>query len=326
MKFINGVENLTEEHCGSVVTIGNYDGVHCGHQHVIGGLIKEARARSLKATVITFEPLAREYFSPSEPVGRLTSIEERAELLFELGVEQVLCINFDHKLAEQQHGEFVRSTLVDGLGVEHLVVGDDFKFGHNREGDFAFLKQAGERYGFTVSLAESFEIDGVRVSSNAIREALDVGDIATAEVYFGRSFVLNGPIIEGDRMGHTIGFPTANVDVGNRYLPVNGVFAAEACLQDGLAQHRWREAVANIGTRPTLDGQDRRFEVHILDFDKDVYGKDLKVRFVERLRDEQKFDGLDQLVAQIGRDVVQARELFKQREIVARCNNSKTAV
>jgi riboflavin kinase / FMN adenylyltransferase len=318
MKIIEGVENLTAGNRGSVVTIGNYDGVHLGHQRIIAELIKESEVRALKSTVITFEPLPREYFSPSERFGRLTSIEERVELLFDAGIEQVLCVRFDQQLAKQHPDEFVRSTLVEGLGVGHLVIGDDFRFGHNREGDYAYLQRAGEQFGFTVNNTVSFELNGVRVSSNAIRQALDAGDISTAEHYLGRPFIAGGPILKGDRLGHTIGFPTANVDVGDRYLPINGVFAAVVCIEESggceLGECDWLDAVANIGTRPTVDGRDRRFEVHILDFDQNVYGKNLKVRFIERLRDEHKFNGLDELVIQINSDVEHAREILKQRQ------------
>ncbi len=316
MKIIEGVENLTAANRGSAVTIGNYDGVHLGHQRIIAELIKESEKRALKSTVITFEPLPREYFSPSERFGRLTSIEERAELLFDAGIEQVICLRFDQQLAKQSPDEFVRSTLVEGLDAGHLVIGDDFKFGCNREGDYAYLQQVGEQHGFTVNNTESFEMNGVRVSSNAIRQALDTGDISTAEHYLGRPFMAGGPILKGDQLGHTIGFPTANVDVGDRYLPISGVFAVVVCIQESnnseLGECRWLDAVANIGSRPTVNGRDRRFEVHILDFEENVYGKNLKVRFIERLRDEQKFDGLDELVIQINSDVNQARELLKQ--------------
>ena len=317
MKIIKGVENLAAGDRGSVVTIGNYDGVHLGHQHIIAELIKESEARALKSTVITFEPLPREYFSPSDTFGRLTSIEERAELLFNAGIEQVLCIRFDQHIAKQHPDEFVRSTLVKGLGVGHLVIGDDFKFGHNREGDYTYLQRAGEQLGFTVNDTKSFEVKGVRVSSNAIRQALDAGDISTAEHYLGRPFIVGGPILKGDQLGHTIGFPTANVDVGDRYLPINGVFAAVVCIEESdaskIGECDWLDAVVNIGTRPTVNGRDRRFEVHILDFDKNVYGKNLKVRFLERLRDEHKFDGLDELVTQINSDIEHAKELFRKR-------------
>lgn len=310
MQVIRGLHNLTPALRGCAATIGNFDGVHLGHQAVLGQLAERAGDLGLPATVIIFEPQPQEYFMPDQAPPRLTRLREKLAALRRFSVDRVLCIRFDRAFAELTADEFVQRVLIDGLGVRYLVVGDDFRFGKGRAGDFDFLARAGEREGFQVAHMHSFELGGARVSSTRIRTALREGDLAAAEQMLGRSYRMLGRVAHGDKRGRTIGFPTANLFLHRRNTPVQGVFAVELY---GLEREPLY-GVANVGTRPTVDGTRSLLEVHLFDFAGDIYGRHVAVDFVHKIRAEKKFASFDELKLQIERDVAQARDFFAQRD------------
>ena len=305
MTLIRGLKKLPCRPTPSVASIGNFDGVHLGHQQVITTLLKHSQRLGIPSTVITFEPLAKEYFRP-DSVQRLTSIEERAKLLSQLGVDQVFCIDFNAEFAAYSPIAFIQEVLIDGLDVKHLCVGDDFRFGKNREGDFGLLQEVGLERGFAVTAHETYEIDGLRVSSGRIREALSEGDFKLAHSLLGRPYIIEGVISKGQQLGRTIGYPTANIVLPKTTMPLNGVFAIQAQLQTGGAVF----GVANVGNRPTVDGKENRLEVHLFDFDRDIYHQEITVSFVAKIRDEFKFESFDALKLQIERDADRAREIL----------------
>ncbi|RBP52664.1 bifunctional riboflavin kinase/FAD synthetase [Arenicella xantha] len=306
MELITGIDKIEDRHAPSVVSIGNYDGVHRGHQFVIKTLIAHSQRLQAPATVITFEPLAKEFFAPGS-VERITTIEERAQRLFELGVERVLCIPFDTDFAAYSPEGFVNDVLLDGLGVRHVCVGDDFRFGKARAGDFDLLQRIGRDAGFEVSAHETFELAGCRVSSGRIRTALIAGDFELAERLLGRPYTIQGKVQVGQQLGRTLAFPTANIVLPEMVLPVDGVYAVSTRVQGAEVA-----GVANVGRRPTVDGKENRLEVHLFDFDADIYGQNIEVRFVAKLREEVRFDSVDQLKAQIQRDARAARKIFAE--------------
>ncbi len=307
MELIRGLKQLQASHRPSVASIGNYDGVHLGHQHVIETLLRKSRELSAPSTVITFEPLAKEYFRPNS-VPRITSVEERAELLFDLGVDRVLCVAFNADFAAYSPEGFIQDVLVDGLGIKYLCVGDDFRFGKDRVGDFAMLQRAGAKQGFAVTAHETFEMFGERVSSGRVRDALANSDFELAEKLLGRPFAIAGTVVKGQQLGRTIDFPTANIVLPSYQMPVSGVFAVT------VSHPKYGDlgGVANIGTRPTVDGSENRLEVHLFDFADDIYGDSIRVRLVSKIRGEHKFPSVEQLKQQIELDANTARARLKE--------------
>ncbi len=306
LKLIRGLYNLRPEHRGSVATIGNFDGVHRGHQAVIAQLREQADALGCSATVITFEPLPHEYFLGDQAPGRLTPLREKLVLFDRLGIDQLLCLPFNASLANLSAEDFIQQVLVDGLHIRRLVVGDDFRFGKGRSGDFALLQRAGRAQGFEVVDTRTHVCDeGERISSTRIRKALAQGDFALAEQLLGRPFTMSGRVIHGDKRGRTIGFPTANIRANHPVSPLRGVFAVHV---EGLGN-----GVANVGTRPTFDGKHYLAEIHLLDFTGDLYGQRITVQWQKKLRDERKFENFQALVAQIEKDIAAARQYFASR-------------
>lgn len=306
MEFIRGLQNLKPRHQGCVATIGNFDGVHVGHQTVIRQVTDKARELGLPAVVVTFEPQPREYFRPEVSPPRLTKLREKLHALQDLHVDRVLCLRFNDYLASLTAEQFVQAVLVDGLGVNYLVVGDDFRFGQGRAGDFEFLCQAGELHQFEVANTHSCKVDNLRVSSTRIRQALTAGNLELVEILLGRPYCMCGHVAHGDKRGRDIGFPTANIHLHRHATPLKGVYAVRML---GLAEGPVN-GVANLGTRPTVEGTRTLLEVHLLDFQRDIYGAHVDVCFLEKLRDEQRFDSFEALQAQIKRDVHRAREIF----------------
>ena len=291
----------------TVLTIGNFDGVHLGHRALLAELIAKARALALPATVLTFEPHPRELFAPDQAPARLASLRDKLELLAACGVDRVHVCRFNRKLAALTATQFVENILVRGLSVRHLIVGDDFRFGKGRGGDFALLQQMGQEHRFVVEAMHTVDFGGLRVSSSAVREALADGNLEHAEELLGRSFVIAGRVMHGEKIGRTLGFPTANIQVKRKRPPLSGVFAATV---SGIAAGPLPGA-ASIGVRPTLaEGLKPVLEVHLLDFDRDIYGSHVDVNFLHKLRDEAKYDSLDALKAQIARDVAAVRDFF----------------
>ena len=308
MLLIQGLHNLRAAHRGCVATIGNFDGVHLGHQAVLAALTQRARAAGLPSLVITFEPQPLEFFRPEQAPARLTRLREKLEAIRNCGVDRVLLIRFNARFAEVEAHDFVRRVLVRDLGIEHLYVGDDFRFGEGRAGDFALLQSMGAEYGFGVESLDTVSEDGCRVSSTRIREALQQGELTHAARCLGRRYCICGHVAHGNKRGRTIGFPTMNVPLLRRSTPLRGVFAVQVL---GLADQPL-PGVANIGNRPTLEGDDRfLLEVHLFDFSDEVYGRHVEVDFVERIRDEHKFESFDALRAQIAKDVQRARDIHR---------------
>jgi len=300
------LHNLKAKHQPCVATIGNFDGVHLGHQAVIGQLAEKGAAIGLPTTLITFEPQPPEYFMPEKAPARLTSFREKFVTLQRYAIDQVLVLHFNASLANMEAEEFIRQILIEGLNVRHLVVGDDFRFGKDRKGDFALLEQAGREHDFSVVSMTSFRVDGERVSSTGIRSALAEGDFDRAERLLGRHYHMTGIVAHGDKRGRQWGFPTANIRMQRKVIPLRGVFAVEVF---GL-EHEPVFGVANLGTRPTIDGMRTLLEVHLFDFSDDIYGKRINVVFRHKIRDEVRFDSFDELKQQIGHDVVSAKEYF----------------
>ncbi|MCA1921258.1 bifunctional riboflavin kinase/FAD synthetase [Buttiauxella noackiae] len=306
MKLIRGIHNLRQNHHGCVLTIGNFDGVHRGHKSLLKGLCAQGRARNLPVMVMIFEPQPLELFAGDKAPARLTRLREKLRYLAECGVDYMLCVRFDRRFAALTAQNFVSELLVDRLGVKFLAVGDDFRFGAGRQGDFLLLQKAGLEYGFDVTSTQTFCEGGVRISSTAVRQALADDDLTLAESLLGHPFIISGRVVHGDELGRTIGFPTANLPLRRQVSPVKGVFAVEvAGLGDKLLP-----GVANIGTRPTVAGLRQQLEVHLLDVAMDLYGHHIDVVLRKKIRNEQRFASLDELKAQIAKDVVTAREFF----------------
>ncbi len=306
MELIRGVHNLRRRHRGCVATIGNFDGVHLGHQAVLGQLAQKADPLGLPALVVTFEPQPQEFFAPGAAPARLTRFREKLQALRRYSVDRVLCVRFDRRFAALSAEAFIEGLLVGKLGVRYLVVGDDFRFGAGRAGDFEMLRQAGERHGFRVVNMHAFDIDGERVSSTRIRAALAEGDLGTAEKLLGRPYRMCGRVAHGDKRGRGLGFPTANIYLHRNKTPVQGVYAVEMF---GLEREPV-QGVANVGNRPTVEGTRTLLEVHLFDFDEDIYGRYVNVDFLHRIRPERRFDSFEALTGQIQRDVEKARAFF----------------
>lgn len=308
MEFIRGRHNLRARHRGCIASIGNYDGVHLGHQAIVRQLLRNRHQFGLPPIIVTFEPHPLEYFRGGEQT-RLTSLRAKLELLDGFGVERVLCLHFNEQLAHMDAEGFITDLLVVGLGVKHLVIGDDFRFGKGRAGDFSVLRESGGRHGFSVENTETYMVNGERVSSSRVRQALELGQLELAGQLLGRPYSLAGKVAHGDKRGRQWGFPTANINLERQNPPLNGIYAVDV---DGL-EGGTLPAVAYVGTRPTVDGTRRLLEVHLIEFDRDIYGKRITVSFLRRLRADEKFDSQEALKAQIARDKKAAERFFEQR-------------
>jgi len=293
-------------HC--VLTIGNFDGVHRGHRAMLDRLVEKARELRLPCSVLTFEPHPREFFSPATAPARLSRLREKLELIAEAGVDRTHVLRFGARLAALAADRFVEDVLVRGLGVRWLLVGRDFRYGAKRAGDFAGLQAASERQGFGLEAMGDVTEAGQRVSSSGVRAALAAGDLAAAQRLLGRGYSMSGRVAHGEKLGRTLGFPTANI-VLRRRPPLAGIFAVEAELEE---THAVLRGVASVGSRPTVKADAAPLlEVHLFDWDGDLYGRHLRVKFLHKLRDEEKYDGLDALRAAIQRDAEQAKDYFK---------------
>lgn len=308
MELIRGIHNIKPRHKGCVLTIGNFDGVHLGHQQVLKQVSQQAQNMGLPTMVMTFEPQPMEFFARNKAPARLTRLRDKIVQLEKLDIQRLLCVNFNANFSSMSAEGFIRELLVAQLDVKFLVVGDDFCFGKGRKGNFEMLKSAGEELGFEVVSTQSFKMDQLRVSSTAIREALATDDFSHAEKMLGRPYSINGRVSHGRKLGRTIGFPTANIPLKRCVSPVSGVYVVEVNGIDGSVYG----GVANIGQRPTVDGIRQQLEVHLFDFNSNLYGKQLEVSLLHKLRDEIKFDSLDALTAQIELDAEAARVWLRQ--------------
>lgn len=310
MQVFRGTPEGTAQ--SSVLTIGNFDGVHRGHQALLQMLTERARKLALPAVVLTFEPHPREYFSPADAPARLASLREKLLLLAAAGVDRVHVCRFDAKIAALTAEQFIERILVQGLGVRHLIIGDDFRFGAKRQGDFSLLEAEGHSRRFVVEAMHTHDLHGDRISSSAVRKALAAGDLDRAANLLGRPYSIAGRVMHGDGIGRTLGFPTANIQMKHRRPALSGVFAVSV---EGLADHPVA-GVANVGVRPTVTSAARpTLEVHLFGWNRDCYGAHLRVHFLNKLRDETKFESLDALTAQIAQDAEHARAWFADNPI-----------
>jgi riboflavin kinase / FMN adenylyltransferase len=293
---------------GRVVTIGAFDGLHLGHQEIfrLGQAIAQDRREPIAA--LSFEPTPAEYFAAGEPPARLTCFRERFEQLAQLGIDELFCPHF-RDINALDHRRFVQDVLVAGLGVRHIVVGHDFRYGKGRAGDIDSLRFAGAEAGFDVTVVDPVYHDGERVSSTRIREALAAGRLQTASRMLGRDYSMSGRVVHGLGLGRDLGFPTANINLKRRRAPIDGIFAVRVDGLDAAA----RDGVASIGSRPTVGGGKTLLEVFLFDFDADIYGRYITVRFIERLRSEEKFATIEALKVQMNVDVGAAKAALAGR-------------
>ena len=310
MEIIRGLHNIRPRHSGCVATIGTFDGVHHGHRMLLAHLVAKSEELGTPSLLVTFEPQPPEYFvSRSDRrtlvPARLTRFREKIHLLRHTGIDRVLCIPFNERTRLISAAEMVERFLVELLGVRYLVVGDDFQFGKDREGDYAMLKDAGERFGFGISHIGTLTVDHERVSSTRIREALRDGDFALTEKLLGRPYFMMGRVVYGRQIGRTIGVPTANIRLQRYCAALEGIFAATV---DGLGPTR--HGAASIGVRPTVAGKEPLLEVHMLDFDADIYGQLLTVTLQWKIREERWFPSMQAMKAEIDLDIEKARAFF----------------
>jgi riboflavin kinase/FMN adenylyltransferase len=305
MEFIRSISQLRKHHQNCVATIGNFDGVHLGHQALFKQLATKATELQLPMVVMIFEPQPQEFFMPDKAPARLTRLREKLLALRRYTTtDKVLCLNFNKKFAALSAEEFIQQILVNGLKIRHLVIGDDFRFGQKRQGDFNLLQKYSSS--FSVENSYTFKIDDQRVSSTRIRKTLKQANLADASKLLGRQFTMCGRIAYGKQLGRKIGFPTANIAIHRRISPLNGIFAVKI---HGITEKPLLGA-ANIGTNPAVNGKELLLEVHIFDFDKNIYGRYVEVEFIQKIRDEENFPNLEQLKQKIELDVKRAKHIL----------------
>jgi len=306
MELIRGVRNIQPRHHGTVASVGNFDGMHLGHQAVLRQLLDSSARYRLPSTAIIFEPQPAEYFHTEGQPPRLTALREKLMLFRRFGVDRVCVMRFNEHFAAQTAEQFAIATLVDGFGTRELVIGDDFKFGSARGGDFFALQSFGERYGFTVLRTQSHILNGERVSSTAVRQKLIDGNFGGAETYLGRRYFIAGRVVHGQHRGRSIGFPTVNLKLNRGRAPLNGIYASYV---RGLDE-RLLPAVSYVGSRPVIEDPTYVLETHIFDFDEDCYGRHLTVEFVEKVRGDLPFESFEALRRQIVEDCAAARKIL----------------
>jgi len=303
MSIFSEFSSFKAEYDACVATIGKYDGLHLGHQHVVESLRAIAKARNLPSVVILSEPHPEEYFAGDKAPPRLSRFQDKVDFLLSNGVDAIYKMTFDKALCELSALDFIQQFLVDGLHVSTLIVGDDFRFGHKRSGDFSLLQEKGLELGFEVLREEPCLVEGERVSSTLVRQALMQGDFEAVRNYLGRNYVITGKVEEGKKLGRELGIPTANLMLESSKLPLHGIFSVKVQHED-----RTLLGVASVGYNPTVENIDiPKLEVFLFDFDEDIYGETLHVEFVQKLRDEKTFDNLDALKTQMEKDIEEAR-------------------
>lgn len=306
MELIRGIYNIKPAQKRCVVTIGNFDGVHLAHHALLEKLIQVAQDHGLPAVVILFEPQPNEYFSRGKITPRLMRLREKIMALQNHGIDRVLCLRFNSKLANLPAEKFIEEVLVEQLAIQHVIIGDDFHFGYQRHGNFALLKQFAEKYQFAAEQMPTILQHDLRISSSRIRIALEVGDLLTAKQLLGRSFAMSGRVAHGDKRGRMIGFPTANIFLHRKAVPIAGVYVVQ---MHGLSEQPIA-GVANVGTRPTVDGTRSLLEVHLFNFQQEIYGAHVEVEFLAKLRDEKRYDSFELLRQQIMKDAEEAKHYF----------------
>jgi len=308
MILLRGSKQLIKVNQPTIATIGNFDGFHLGHQEIINFIVNQSTQQKAKSVLISFEPTPKEFFADKNAPARIYPIRKKIELAREFGFDYFASLNFNKALASMSAVDFVQKILHDSLQVKTLVVGDDFKFGHQRSGDIHLLRNMGETLGFKVKDQNTILHQHKRISSTLIREKLSQGEFGEVAILLGRPFQISGRVFHGDKKGRTIGFPTANILIKRKVSPINGVFAVSASHNST----QW-QGVANVGKRPTVNGQRQQLEVHLFNCQQDLYGKRLDVEFHTKLRDEVKFPSFEALKHQISIDVAKAQQYFSQR-------------
>lgn len=307
MELIRGIHNLNPGHKGCVAAIGGFDGVHLGHQAILQRLLQNSQTFGLPSTVITFEPLPREYFGRDSVPPRLMSFGNKLERFAQLGIDRCLCIPFNHHTAEQQADDFLQNVLLNGLNIRYLIIGDDFHFGKNRQGNYDYLIAASLQHKFKLESLPALTVDSNRISSTAIRTFLSQGALANATKMLGNPYFLSGRVLQGDQRGRKLGFPTANIFLKKMHSPISGVFVVTAHMAN---EKKAIQGIANIGIRPTFNGQKTQLEVHLFDFNAELYGQRMQVDFLHKIRDEKKFASANALKNQIAHDCQEARNYF----------------
>jgi len=310
MQLVRGLHNLDESHRGTVLTIGNFDGVHRGHQAILKRLQQCAQEHSLPSTVMIFEPHPEELFNAKNAPARLTRLREKLVQFERFNVERVVLVKFNRQFSQMTAGQFVEQLLVTKLGIKHLIIGDDFRFGYKRLGNYQLLEELAKVHQFQLENTQTLKLDEQRISSTAIREALAQGEMKKAELLIDRPYSISGRIFHGDKRGRIIGFPTANLLLHRCVIPLRGVYAVKMILNEGKTNQTEHQGVANIGNRPTVEGLREQLEVHLFNFDQDIYGKAVVVNFLYFIRSEQKFSNLERLKEQINKDVDCAKLFF----------------
>ena len=306
MKIIRGIENLNNEFTQCVVTLGNFDGVHLGHQQLINHLIEQGKKLNLPTVVMLFEPQPLEFFSKQNAPARLTSFKEKVQLIEKLGIDYIIAVPFTQTFANMSANAFIQDWLINKLSAKYIVIGDDFRFGHERKGDITFLQQYTHNNQFAVESMPTFVYDTLRVSSTAVREALFNSDFELARCLLGRDYAIQGRVVHGNALARQLGFPTANIHLNRKKPALQGVYFVKV---KNCCSNQYYHGIANIGIRPTIEVKKAILEVNIFDFSGDIYGQYLDVTFVCKLRDEKKFDSLADLKQQISQDVCTAKQI-----------------
>ncbi len=307
MQLIRGLAQLKPLKNGCVLSIGNFDGIHTGHKKVIEKLAHQGKIMNLPVVVMVFEPQPLEFFLADNAPSRLMRLREKVLQFKSLPVDKLLIVKFDQYLANYEANEFISDFLVNKLNVKYLIVGDDFRFGKARCGNFSMLKEYGRHHGFFVDDTNSYIINKQRVSSTLIRDALGRGDLSTAKQMLGSDYSVCGRIAQGNKLGQTIGFPTANIEMHRKNSPVSGVFAV---TMTGI-NNKEIQGIANVGTRPTVDGGKKVIlETHLFEFNQEIYGQYVEVHFKKKIRDEIRFDSITDLKEQIEKDIIVAKQIF----------------
>ena len=306
MKIIRGIANLNNQFSQCVLTLGNFDGVHLGHQQLINHLIEQGKKLNLPTVVMLFEPQPLEFFSKQNAPARLTSFKEKVQLIEKLGIDYIIAVPFTQTFANMSAANFIQDWLINQLQAKYIVIGDDFRFGHERKGDITLLQQYTHNNQFAVESMPTFVYNTLRVSSTAVREALFNSDFKLAHCLLGRHYTIQGKVVHGNALARQLGFPTANIHLNRSKPALQGVYLVKVrnCCDD---QHY--HGIANIGIRPTIQGKKAILEVNLFDFSGDIYGQYLDVTFVRKLRDEKKFDSLTDLKQQIAQDVCTAKQI-----------------
>ena len=303
MELIRGLHNLKKQP-GCILTIGNFDGVHLGHQEILKKLVSKSKKMGLPSLVVSFSVTPETFFG--RPKARLSSFRDKHLFLESMGVDKHLLIRFNKDFSELSASSFIDQVLVEKIGVKHCFIGDDFRFGKDRQGDFSMLKQASHENNYTIEKLNSVQLDELRVSSSAVRNFLTDGNFVGAEKFLGRPFSISGKVAHGDKLGRTIGFPTANISIHRKLSPILGVYSVLVKLKS-----QTYNGVCNVGKRPTLGGKKTLLEVFIFDFNEEIYGEYATVIFKQKCREEKKFESFDELKKQIKKDVEKSRLFFQ---------------